>query len=69
MLFKLRLTRALPKSRHLRNMSSLLNTAFPKVTIHPGFTGGPTPTPPASTQTWCQQKALVVTLPGAFTPT
>ncbi len=66
--FAVRLPSALPKS-HLRKMSSLVNTTFPKVTIHPGFTGGPTPTPPASTETWCNQKALVVMLPGAFTPT
>jgi len=38
--------------------------------VHIGFAGGPTPCTPTTTKDiMCTGKILVVTLPGAFTPT
>jgi len=42
---------------------------FPEVTVHVGFAGNTPSAPQTTTSLLTGKKCLVVTLPGAFTPT
>ena len=52
-------------------MTIAVGDAFPTgAVVHIGFAGGPTPATPVTSKSLVDgKKVLVVTLPGAFTPT